>query len=115
PVRGHHLGAGDRAAVPRRSVDRREAAQAGARVTKGRPELGRGVAGAGGALLIASLFLPWTSTEEAQRTGFELLTMADVFLLVVALTAIGAAITWKRYGLFRPDMSVNGAADLLGV
>ena len=49
------------------------------------------------------------------RTGFELLTIADVFLLIVGLVAIAAALTWGRYGLFRPDLSLNGAADLLGV
>ena len=73
-------------------------------MTKGRPELGQVVTAAGGVLLIVSLFLPWASAEGADRTGFELLTMADAFLLIVALVAI-----------FRPDMSVNGAADLLGV
>ena len=84
-------------------------------MTKRRPELGQMVAGAGGVLLIVSLFLPWASAEGADRTGLELLTMADAFLLIVALVAIGAALTWGRFGLFRPDMSVNGAADLLGV
>ena len=84
-------------------------------MTKGRPVLGQMVAGAGGVLLIVSLFLPWAGAEGADRTGFELLTMADAFLLIVALVAIGAALTWGRFGLFRPDMSVNGAADLLGV
>lgn len=76
---------------------------------------GRLITGAGGVLLIVSLFLPWAGAAEADRTGFELLTMADVFLLIVGLVAIGAALTWGRFGLFRPDMSVNGAADLLGV
>lgn len=84
-------------------------------MTKGRPALGQMVAGAGGVLLIVSLFLPWAGAEGADRTGFELLTMADAFLVIVALVAIGAALTWGRFGLFRPDMSVNGAADLLGV
>jgi hypothetical protein len=73
------------------------------------------IAGAGGALLIVSLFLPWASSEGTSRTGFELLTMADVFLLIAGLVAIGAALTRGRFGVFRPDVSVNGAADLLGV
>jgi membrane-bound metal-dependent hydrolase YbcI (DUF457 family) len=38
-----------------------------------------------------------------------------VFLLIVGLVAIGAAITGGRFGLFRPDMSLNGASDLLAV
>lgn len=71
--------------------------------------------GAGGVLLIVSLSLPWAEIEGADRTGFELLTMADVFLLIVGLVAIGAALTRGRFGLFRPDLSVTGAADLLGV
>ncbi|MET0305393.1 MAG: hypothetical protein ABW196_04085 [Solirubrobacterales bacterium] len=78
------------------------------------PKLGQAITGAGGVLLIASLFLPWAGGE-ADRTGFELLAMGDVFLLIVGLVAIGAALTWGRFGLFRPDMSLTGAADLLGV
>jgi hypothetical protein len=41
--------------------------------------------------------------------------MADVFLLIVGLVAIGMALTGGRFGLFRPDLSLSGAADLLGV
>lgn len=84
-------------------------------MTKKKPKLGQLITGAGGVLLIVSLFLPWAGTAEADRTGFELLTMADVFLLIVGLVAIGAALTWGRFGLFRADLSLNGAADLLGV
>lgn len=84
-------------------------------MTTRKPKLGQSIAGAGGVLLIVSLFLPWASAGDADLTGFELLTMADVFLLIVGLVAIGAALTWGRFGLFRADMSVNGAADLLGV
>ena len=84
-------------------------------MTKGRPDAWADGRRRRGRLLIVSLFLPWAGAEGADRTGFELFTMADVFLVIVALVAIGAALTWGRYGLFRPDMSVNGAADLLGV
>jgi hypothetical protein len=76
---------------------------------------GRFVAGAGGVLLIVSLFLPWAGAEGASQTGFELLTVGEVFLLIVGLVAIAAALTWGRFGLFRPDVSLNGATDLLGV
>lgn len=84
-------------------------------MTKKKPKLGQVITGAGGVLLIVSLFLPWTGAEEADRTGFEFLTMADAFLLIVGLVAIGTALTWGRFGLFRADLSLNGAADLLGV
>lgn len=73
------------------------------------------ITGVGGVLLIVSLFLPWAGAGGTSRTGFELLTIGDVFLLIVGLVAIAAALTWGRYGLFRPDLSVNGAADLLGL
>ncbi len=84
-------------------------------MTTRKPKLGQVLAGAGGVLLIVSLFLPWASAADADRAGFELLTMGDVFLLIVGLVAIGAALTWGRFGLFRPDLSLTGAADLLGV
>jgi hypothetical protein len=77
--------------------------------------LGQLVAGAGGVLLIVSLFLPWASIGGVDRSGWELLTVADVFFLIAGLVAIGAAITGGRVGLFRPDLSLNGAADLLGI
>ena len=73
------------------------------------------ITGAGGALLIASLFLPWAGTGGGSQTGFELLALGDIFLLIAGLVAIAAALTWGRYGLFRPDLSLNGAADLLGL
>jgi hypothetical protein len=80
-----------------------------------KPGPGPLIAGAGGALLIVSLFLPWADVKGVSRSGWEFLTMVDVFLLIVGLAAIGAAITGGRVGLFRPDLSLNGATDLLGV
>jgi len=84
-------------------------------VTKNELRHGRLITGAGGVLLIVSLFLPWAGAGQADRTGFELLTIGDVFLLIVGLVAIGAVLTWGRFGIFRADVSSNGAADLLGV
>jgi hypothetical protein len=69
------------------------------------------VIGAGGALLISSLFMPWAGG----RSGWELLTTADVFFLIVGIIALAAAISGGRFGLFRPDVSLNGSADILGV
>jgi hypothetical protein len=77
--------------------------------------LGQLICGTGGALLIVSLFLPWAGAADLDLSGWELWTMADVLLLIVGVVAIGAAITGGRFGLFRPDMSLSGAADLLGV
>jgi hypothetical protein len=80
-----------------------------------KPGPGQLIAGAGGVLLIVSLFLPWASVGGAQRSGWELLTMADVFLLTAGLVAIGTALTGGRIGVFRPDLSLNAAADLLAL
>jgi hypothetical protein len=80
-----------------------------------KPGPGQLIAGAGGVLLIVSLFLPWADAGGVSRNGWELWTMADVFLLIAATMAIFALVTGGRIGLFRPDLSVNGAADLLGV
>jgi hypothetical protein len=80
-----------------------------------KPGPGQLIAGAGGMVLIVSLFLPWASAGDVDRSGWELWTMADVFLLIVGLVAMGTAITGGRFGLFRPDLSLNGAADLLGI
>jgi hypothetical protein len=77
--------------------------------------LGRLICGTGGALLIVSLFLPWAGAAGMDVSGWELWTMADVFLLIVGLTAIATALTGGGFGLFRPDLSLGGAADLLGV
>lgn len=84
-------------------------------MTEKKPRPGQLITGAGGVLLIVSLFLPWAGAGGTTQTGFELLAVGDVFLLIAGLVAIATALTWKRYGLFRPDMSMNAAADLLGV
>lgn len=84
-------------------------------MTSTEQRLGQLVCGAGGALLIVALFLPWAGGAAADLSGWELLTMADVFLLIVGVAAIGMALTGGHFGLFRPDLSLRGAADLLGV
>lgn len=80
-----------------------------------KPGIGQLIAGAGGVLLIASLFLPWADVEGVSQSGWEFSTMADVFFLIAGLVAIGAAITGGRISFFRPDLSLNAATDLLGV
>ena len=74
-------------------------------------DLGRFVCGAGGVLVVVSLFLPWAG----DASGWELWTMADVFLLIVGVAALAMAATGGHVGVFRPDVSLRGAADLLGV
>jgi hypothetical protein len=80
-----------------------------------KPGIGQLIAGAGGVLLIVSLFMPWVEVNGADRSGWEFSTTTDVFLLIAAVMAIAATLTGGRITLFRPDMSVNAAADLLGV
>ena len=80
------------------------------------PGLGRLLAGAGGALMIVSLFLPWAdSLDGASRNGWELSRTTDVLCVIVGLLGIAAASTGGRFGFFRPDLSLNAAADILGV
>lgn len=78
--------------------------------------IGRLLAGCGGALLIASLFLPWADGPgDVSRNGWELLGVSDVLLVIVGVHGIAAAITGGRFGYFRPDLSLNAATDILGV
>lgn len=69
------------------------------------------VMGGGGALLILSLFMSWA--EDA--SGWELLAIGDVFLLIVGILALLTAITGGRIGVFRPDVSLTAATDLFSV
>lgn len=78
-------------------------------------KLARMICGLGGLGLVASPFLPWADSGDVTISGWELWTTADVFFLIVAVTAIAMAATGGRFGLFRPDLSLRGAADLLGV
>src|SRR5712691_987838 len=114
-VRGDHLRARNRAALPGRSSDRRGGPERSP-VTTINPGFGRLLAGAGGALLIVSLFMPWAdSLDGASRNGWELLRTTDVLLVIVGALGIAAAITGGRFGFFRPDLSLNATADILGV
>ena len=79
------------------------------------PGLGRLLAGAGGALLIASLFMPWSDMAGVTEDGWQALTAWDVFLAITGAAGIAAAITGGRFGFFRPDLSLNGMTDIFGV
>jgi hypothetical protein len=76
---------------------------------------GRMICGVGGALVLVSLFLPWTGEGGVERSGWELLTTTDVVLAIAAVVAVLAALTGGRFSVFRPDVSLGGLADMLGV
>jgi hypothetical protein len=65
--------------------------------------------------LIISLFLPWSSTDGIDRDGWQLLPIGDLLVLLVGIVAIAAGLTGGRIGIFRPDLSLNAAADLLAL
>jgi hypothetical protein len=78
--------------------------------------LGRLLAAAGGALLLASLFMSWAEAPGgASRDGWDVLAATDVLLVVAALLALATALTGGRIGFFRPDVSLGGTADMVGV
>ncbi|WP_163707653.1 hypothetical protein [Mycobacterium timonense] len=71
------------------------------------------VAGAGGACLIVTLFLPWAGVDGVNRTGWEFNTVAAVLFLVAGVLGIVTAITGGQFGAGRPDLSLIAATDLL--
>ena len=71
------------------------------------------IAGAGGALLITSLFLPWADAAGAQQSGWQLNTVLAVYLVIVGMFGIATAITGGQYGIGRADVTLIGATDLL--
>lgn len=79
------------------------------------PGFGRLLAGFGGALLIGSLFMPWSDTAGVTHDGWQTLSTWDVFLVLTGISGIAAAVTGGRFGFFRPDLSLNGMTDILGV
>jgi hypothetical protein len=79
------------------------------------PALGRALAGLGGALLVASLFLPWSELHGQTQTGFETLAVWDLFVLITGVCGLVAALTGGRFGFFRADLSFNGMTDIFGV
>jgi hypothetical protein len=79
------------------------------------PALGRLLAGFGGALLIASLFMTWSDASGVTHDGWQILSVWDVFLAITGACGIAAALTGGRFGFFRPDLSFNGMTDIFGV
>ena len=79
------------------------------------PGFGRLLAGCGGVLLIASLFMQWSGSAGVTHDGWQTLNTWDVFLVITGVCGIAAAITGGRFGFFRPDLSFNGMTDIFGV
>jgi hypothetical protein len=79
------------------------------------PGLGRLLAGLGGVLLLASLFMPWSESAAETRTGWEMLSAWDVFVFITGVCGVVAALTGGRFGFFRSDLSFNAMTDIFGV
>jgi hypothetical protein len=79
------------------------------------PGFGRLLAGCGGVVLIASLFMPWSARSGVSQTGWEALTMSDGLFLVTGLFGVAAGVTGGRFGFFRRDVSLNGATDIVAL
>jgi hypothetical protein len=73
------------------------------------------IVGIAGASLIVALFLPWATLQGTDRTCWQDWTTAAALCAIVAACAVTTAITGGRFGLFRPDLSLIGATDLLSV
>ena len=71
------------------------------------------IAGVGGALLIASLFLPWADAAGLEQNGWQFNRVLAVYLVIVGVFGIATAITGGQYGIGRADVSLIGATDLL--
>jgi hypothetical protein len=71
------------------------------------------IAGVAGALLIASLFLPWADAAGVRQSGWQFNTVLAVYLLIAGMFGIATAITGGQYGIGRADVSLIGATDLL--
>ena len=68
-------------------------------------------AGLGGALLLASLFMPWAHDS----SGWELLSTTDFLYATSAAAALATALTGGHFGVFRADVSLIGLTDMLNV
>ena len=75
----------------------------------------RVASGVGGALVIASLFLPWAAVDGAHLNGWDFNTVAALYFPICGAFGILTAVTGGQYGFMRPDVSIIGGTDLLNV
>lgn len=73
------------------------------------------VCGVAGVLLMVALLLPWTRVHDADSEAWGLWKLAMPLCVILAGCALTTAITGGRIGLNRPDVSIIGATDGLGV
>jgi hypothetical protein len=71
--------------------------------------------GIAGALMVVALFLPWAQVQDADRIAWALWKLTFPLCVVLAVCALTTAITGGQIGLNRPDVSIIGATDGLGV
>ena len=74
---------------------------------------GRLVAGLGGLMLFAFLFLPWFSAGSVNESGWQGQSSTDIYMLITAMVAVAAALPGTR-ALLVPGVTMSGAATLLG-
>jgi len=74
---------------------------------------GRLIAGLGGLMLFAFLFLPWFSEGDVNATGWQGQSSTDIYMLITAMVAVAAALPGTR-ALLVPGVTMSGAATLLG-
>ena len=77
--------------------------------------LRRLICGVAGALMIVALLLPWTALQDADRVAWGLWKLTFPLCAALAVCALTTAITGGQIGLNRPDVSIIGATDGLGV
>lgn len=77
--------------------------------------LRRLVCGAAGTLMVVALFLPWADVQDADRVAWGLWKLTFPLCIALAGCALTTAITGGQIGLNRPDVSIIGATDGLGV
>lgn len=77
--------------------------------------LRRLICGVAGALMVVALLLPWTALQDADRVAWGLWKLTFPLCVALAVCALTTAITGGQIGLNRPDVSIIGATDGLGV
>ncbi|WP_142254027.1 hypothetical protein [Mycobacterium sp. NS-7484] len=73
------------------------------------------VCGAAGAMMLVALFLPWDQIQDTDRIAWGLWKLTFPLCVALALCALTSALTGGQIGLNRPDVSIIGATDGLGV